>query len=86
MLDHDLQMPTRRFISGVLETKWRRPDAGLFYRLVTSPIYAGAYAYGRAAQQIEYVDGESRKTTRRKARKDWSVLIRHHHEGYVAWG
>jgi len=85
IVEHDLQIPTRRFFAGAWETKWRCPDYRHLYRIATNPTYAGAYAYGRTQQQIEYVDGAPRKTLRRKERKDWSVLIPDHHEGYVSW-
>lgn len=85
MIEHGLQVPTQRFLAGAWETKWRSPDYRHLYRIVTNPLYAGAYVYGRTRQQIEYVDGEPRKSSRRKRQKDWSVLIPDHHEGYVSW-
>lgn len=85
LLDHGLQVPTRRIVAGAWETSWRRPDYRHLHRMATNPVYAGAYAYGRTKRQIEYVDGEPRKISRRKQRSDWSVLIPNHHEGYVSW-
>jgi DNA invertase Pin-like site-specific DNA recombinase len=85
MLEHDLQLPVRRIVAGASETQWRRPTYQHVHRIVTNPAYAGAYAYGRTKRQIEYIDGEPRKVSRRKRRQDWSVLITDHHEGYVAW-
>jgi DNA invertase Pin-like site-specific DNA recombinase len=85
MVEHGLRLPTRRFVAGAWETMWRRPDYRHLYRIVSHPVYAGAYVYGRTKRQIEYVDGEPRKTTRRKPRRDWSVLIQDHHEGYLSW-
>lgn len=37
MVEHGLQIPTRRFIAGAWETKWRRPDYRHLYRIVTNP-------------------------------------------------
>jgi DNA invertase Pin-like site-specific DNA recombinase len=85
LLDHDLKMPARRRIAGIWETRWKRPLYTDIHRMVTNPIYAGAYAYGRTGSSVEYQNGEPRKRTRQKDREHWSVLIRDHHAGYVSW-
>jgi DNA invertase Pin-like site-specific DNA recombinase len=85
MLEHGLQIPSRRVVAGAWETTWRRPTYQHVHRIVTNPAYAGAYAYGRTKHQVEYIDGEPRKVSRRKRRQDWSVLITDHHDGYVSW-
>jgi len=85
MIEHGLQMPTRRHVAGAWETRWRRPDYRHLYRLVTNPIYAGAYAYGRTGVIVEYHQGAVRRKMRRRKREDWLALMRDHHEGYVSW-
>jgi len=54
--------------------------------LLTNPVYAGAYAYGKSRQE-RYVDdtGTIRKRVRKLPREQWAVLIRDHHPGYIDW-
>lgn len=85
MIEHGLQIPTRRFAAGAWETRWRRPDYRNIYRIITNPIYAGAYAYGRTAAVADYSGGAIRKRMRRKKQHDWLALLPEHHEGYISW-
>ena len=55
------------------------------YRILTSPVYAGAYAYGKTEHTTHYENGEPRKGARRKPREQWLALIPKAHEGYVSW-
>ena len=43
-LEHGLQLPVRTASS---EITWRRPSYGMLYRILSSPVYGGAYAYGK---------------------------------------
>jgi len=42
---------------------WRLPAYNIVHNILTNPIYAGAYAFGRTTSQISVVDG--RKHIRR---------------------
>ena len=55
------------------------------HRLLTNPVYAGAYAFGRTESRVRVENGR-RHVTRgfRRSRDDWDVLIRDHHKGYVS--
>ena len=81
-LEQGLEMPARNQ-SG--EVYWKRPSYGTVYRILTGPVYAGAYAYGKTEHTTQYKDGEPRKGSRRKPREQWLALIRNTHEGYVSW-
>lgn len=81
-LEHDLQVPVRR--SGRALT-WRRPAYRMFYRILTSPIYGGAYAYGKTEAVTRYDHDQPCQIIRRKQRDDWLSLIPNAHEGYVSW-
>jgi DNA invertase Pin-like site-specific DNA recombinase len=81
-LEHDLRLPTQS-IDGA--TAWKRPTYAAVYRLLTTPAYGGAYAYGRSEHTTRYEDGQPRHASRRKPRKEWFVLIPNVHEGYVSW-
>src|ERR1700724_2993173 len=81
-LEQGLEMPVRNQLG---ETFWKRPSYGTVYRILTGPVYGGAYAYGKTEHTIHYESGEPRKSSRRKPREQWLVLIRNAHEGYVSW-
>jgi excisionase family DNA binding protein len=66
--------------------EWRLPHYDTIYRLLTNPIYAGAYAYGRTGSRVRVEGGRKLITGGiRRAQADWQVLIRDHHEGYISW-
>ena len=81
-LEHGLQLPARS-VSG--EITWRRPSFGVLYRMLSNPIYGGAYAYGKTESTIRYEQGEPRTSSRRRPREEWLAFIPHAHEGYVSW-
>jgi DNA invertase Pin-like site-specific DNA recombinase len=69
--------------SGVV---WRLPAYNIVHNILTNPIYAGAYAFGRTTSRVSVVDG--RKRIRRGVHKpmaEWDVLIKDHHAAYVSW-
>jgi DNA invertase Pin-like site-specific DNA recombinase len=55
-------------------------------QIVTNPVYAGAYCYGRrrTVHRVE-PDGTVRTGSRKAGRDEWLVLIKDHHEGYITW-
>jgi DNA invertase Pin-like site-specific DNA recombinase len=81
-LEHGLQVPVRP-VAG--EITWRRPSYGMLYRFLSSPVYGGAYAYGRSERTVHYDHGQPRTISRRKPRAQWLVLIPNAHDGYVSW-
>jgi DNA invertase Pin-like site-specific DNA recombinase len=65
---------------------WKLPIYQAVYGIMTNPIYAGAYAYGRSTHRIRLEQGRKRIVRgHRQARENWSVLILDHHEGYISW-
>jgi len=65
---------------------WRRPTYTLLLSMLRHPLYAGAYVYGRRYTQVTIVNGRKRKGIKRKRDpREWSVLIKDHHEGYISW-
>lgn len=65
---------------------WKLPVYNTLYHMLTNPIYAGAYAFGRTGSRVMIENGRKRVVRgHRKERKDWEVLIQDHHEGYVGW-
>jgi DNA invertase Pin-like site-specific DNA recombinase len=65
---------------------WKLPVYEGVLGMVTNPIYAGAYAYGRSTHSVRLEDGRKRVVRgQRQAREDWSVLLFDRHEGYISW-
>ena len=66
--------------------QWRPPRYHMVHRLLTNPIYAGAYVFGRTGSRVRFED--RRKVVARgiaRRREEWEVLIRDHHDGYISW-
>jgi DNA invertase Pin-like site-specific DNA recombinase len=81
-LEHDLQLPTRRANGDLI---WKRPSYATVYRLLTNPVYGGAYAYGKTFSEPRYEGPGPRRGIRRKPREEWLALLPGAHEGYVDW-
>ena len=65
---------------------WKLPIYNTVLKILTNPIYAGAYAFGKTQNRTTVVDGRARKSAgHRKPRAEWTVLIRDHHPGYISW-
>jgi excisionase family DNA binding protein len=65
---------------------WRLPVYPTVHHMLTNPVYAGAYAFGRRTARVTIENG--RKRVIRSMQRDWrswEVLIRDHHEGYICW-
>jgi excisionase family DNA binding protein len=65
--------------------RWGPPDYAHLRRILSNPIYAGGYCYGR--RQVEqYLDADQRPLKRMRDRppQQWHVLIWDHHEGYLS--
>ncbi len=77
-----VQFPLRRFQGA--EIKWMTPTYHQIHSVLTSPVYAGAYAFGKTRRE-RYVDEHSRprKRTRKLPQEEWEVLIWEHHPGYI---
>jgi DNA invertase Pin-like site-specific DNA recombinase len=81
-LEQGLEVPTRT-PSG--KSMWKRPVYRSMHRMLTSPVYGGAYAYGKTEHLTGYEGLRARPICRRKPREQWLALIPGTHEGYVSW-
>jgi DNA invertase Pin-like site-specific DNA recombinase/predicted DNA-binding transcriptional regulator AlpA len=68
------------------EIRWVTPTYTNIHQVLTNPVYAGAYAYGKTRYE-RYVDkaGRLRKRVRHLPRSQWAVLIPDHHKGFIDW-
>ena len=66
--------------------EWKLPVYNTIHHMLTNPIYAGAYAFGRTASRVT-IDAGRKKIVRgfRRIRSNWEVLINDHHEVYITW-
>jgi DNA invertase Pin-like site-specific DNA recombinase len=65
---------------------WKLPVYTTVSNLLTNPVYAGAYAFGRTGSRTTIENGRKRILRgHRKDRSDWAVLLVDHHEGYLSW-
>ncbi|MBF0394804.1 MAG: recombinase family protein [Alphaproteobacteria bacterium] len=65
---------------------WKLPVYNTIHHILTNPIYAGAYAFGRTRSRVTLEGGRKRVIKGvKKERQDWQVLLTDHHEGYISW-
>jgi len=84
-VEHALPLPTRKYLNGRWYTFWRRPNYGAIYRMLTHPIYAGAYVYGQTQRLTRWEGGSPSNHTVTRPRGHATVLLPHRHEGYISW-
>jgi DNA invertase Pin-like site-specific DNA recombinase len=79
-----LSFPLRAHMKS--EIRWVTPTYTALHHVLTNPVYAGAYAYGKSRHQ-RYVDeqGMLRRRTRHLPMAEWSVLLPEHHPGFIDW-
>ena len=79
----DISFPSSNYST---EIQWVTPTYTGIHKVLTNPVYAGAYTYGKTHQE-RYVDqaGHVRKRVRHVPRSKWAVLIRDHHKGFIDW-
>ena len=82
LLEHGLELPV---VHQHKDVHWIRPTYSTVHQILSSPTYAGAYAYGKTEHSVRYDNGEPRRTSRRKVRDHWWALIPDAHEGYISW-
>ena len=82
----DMLLPAVKISGEERRIAWKPPVYGTVHKLLTNPVYAGAYAFGRTESRVTVENGRKRVTRGfRRDRADWDVLIPDHHEGYVSW-
>jgi DNA invertase Pin-like site-specific DNA recombinase len=66
--------------------RWVDPSYVAIYHVLTNPVYAGAYAYGKSRHEVTLDRcGTRKKRVRKLPQSQWSVLIPHHHQGFIDW-
>jgi DNA invertase Pin-like site-specific DNA recombinase len=71
---------------GRQSIEWKSPVYRALHHILTNPVYAGAYAFGRRSARVKIENGRKRMIrSLHRSWKDWQVLIKDHHEGYITW-
>jgi len=80
----ELQFPLQS--NHLDEIRWVTPTYAKVHSVLTNPVYAGAYVYGKTRQE-RYVDesGRVRKRLRKLPRSQWAIVIHDHHPGFIDW-
>ena len=79
-----VEIPVRHAGKGIV---WKVPTDTALYSLLSNPIYAGAYAFGRRRQETVIENGRKRVRAgiMQSDPRQWSVLLRERHEAYIPW-
>ena len=79
-----LSFPLQSHYGGSI--RWVDPSYIAIYHVLTNPVYAGAYAYGKSRRDVTLdSSGARKKRVRKLPQSQWSVLIPNHHQGFIAW-
>jgi DNA invertase Pin-like site-specific DNA recombinase len=84
--DEGIELPAKSRRGEAYGVVWRLPAYNIVHNILTNPIYAGAYAFGRTRSRVSVEGG--RKRIRRGVHKpmaEWDVLIKDHHAAYISW-
>ncbi len=85
-LQENISLPSFPHDSVERKMVWKLPGYASLHSMLTNPIYAGAYVYGRRETRTKIVDGRTRKSAgHRKPQSGWKVLIKDHHPSYLSW-
>src|SRR5439155_14647785 len=68
------------------EIRWIEASYHAVHQVLSNPVYAGAYVYGKTRTEMTLdASGARRKRIRHLPRDKWQVLIKEHHRGYIDW-
>jgi len=83
---NDVKLPASIYTKGGWKIQWKLPVYNSMWHILTNPIYAGAYTFGRTFTQVKIENGQKKKVQGyHRPQKEWLVLIKNHHDGYISW-
>jgi hypothetical protein len=79
-----LQLPTHDRVTGGI--RWVPPRPTQIGHMLHSPLYAGAYVWGRQEHRARLVNGQIRRHNRQRLPQEaWKVCLFDHHPAYIRW-
>jgi DNA invertase Pin-like site-specific DNA recombinase len=64
--------------------RWGAPTYTAVHSILTNPVYAGAYVYGKSRhERMLNEEGKIKQRSRKLPQSQWAVLIHEHHQGYI---
>lgn len=80
--DAGLQLPHRVVRRGLgASVEWQPPSYDAFYQVLTNPLYAGVYCFGKRRQRVDPLTHARHRE--RVERAAWAVYLPDHHPGYL---
>jgi hypothetical protein len=73
--DEGIELPAKSRRGEAHGVVWRLPAYNIVHNILTNPIYAGAYAFGRTTSRISVVDGRKRVRAVATSRAGRSVQV-----------
>lgn len=68
------------------EIRWVEANYTAIHHVLSNPVYAGAYAYGKTRREtVIDASGARKNRVRHLPQSEWQVLIEEHHEGFIDW-
>jgi len=79
-----LSFPLQATSGGAI--RWVVPTYTAVHHVLTNPVYAGAYTYGKTRCE-RFIDDQGlvRKRIRHLPITQWAVLLPEHHQGFIDW-
>jgi DNA invertase Pin-like site-specific DNA recombinase len=83
LLEEDRKLPRRA--TSDRQVRWMTATYKAIHDILTNPVFAGAYAYGRKRTERRVHNGVVSEHQRRAPREEWHVCIEDHHPGYITF-
>jgi hypothetical protein len=79
-----LELPHRIVVRGIgMSTGWHPASYDALYQILTNPLYAGVYTYGKRRTSFDPMTHDRHNTT--VAAEEREVVIANHHPGYLSY-
>lgn len=83
--ENGIELPAAVSADGRM-VSWRRPRHSTLRHILSNPVYAGSYVYGRTVKKLLIVDGHKKTVfSPRRPAEQADTVIHDHHEGYISW-
>jgi len=84
LVAHQVKLPVRQDTGpGKGNLNWRRPSLATVRNMLTHPMYAGAYVYGRTCQNP--TTRRIRDVPQRLPQDKWQVLLKDRYPAFITW-